>query len=236
MNSKRFASSGVKWLAAGIGLSAASYVAYAGATWLRYGKPRPANGENADRVLDIFMPVYDVVDRHAVHVDAPADVTYSAATQIDLQNCAIVRGIFKAREVMLRSKPVDANRPRGIVAETKSLGWGVLSESAGREIVMGAVTKPWDANPVFVALPPDEFAVFEEPGYVKIVWTLRADSDGTDQSVFRTETRALATDVEARRKFRWYWSFLSPGIVIIRVAMLPAVKAEAERMWRQLAA
>ena len=47
--------------------------------------------------------------------------------------------------------------------------------------------------------------------------------------MFRTETRAVATDAAARAKFRRYWSFLSPGIVLIRWLMLGPVKAEAER-------
>ena len=94
-----------------------------------------------------------------------------------------------------------------------ALGWGVLAEIPGREIVVGAVTRPWMAQVVFRALPPDEFARFHEPGYVKIVWTLRADPIGADESVFRTETRAAATDPSARIKFRRYWSFFSPGIV-----------------------
>ncbi len=86
---------------------------------------------------------------------------------------------------------------------------------------MGGVTQPWDPNPVFRALPPDEFAAFRDPGYVKIVWTLRADPVGDGKSVFRTETRAVATDSESRKKFRRYWSLLSPGIIAIRRAMLP---------------
>ena len=77
---------------------------------------------------------------------------------------------------------------------------------------------------------------FQEPGYVKIIWTLRANPDRNGQSIFRTETRAVATDVEARRKFRRYWAFLSPGIIAIRRVMLPAVKAEAERRWIKIAA
>ena len=120
---------------------------------------------------------------------------------------------------------------KALLEEMKELGWGVLAELPGREIVMGAITKPWEPNPVFRALPPDEFQEFQEPGYVKIVWTLRAKSVRNGQSIFRTETRAVATDVEARRKFRRYWAFLSPGIIAIRRVMLPAVKAEAERRW-----
>ena len=70
---------------------------------------------------------------------------------------------------------------------TKSIGWGVLAEVTGREIVMGAVTQPWRANVVFRPLPPGEFSAFKEPDYVKVVWTLRADPAGTSRSIFRTE-------------------------------------------------
>jgi hypothetical protein len=115
----------------------------------------------------------------------------------------------------------------------KSLGWGLLAELPGHEIVMGAVTKPWEPNPVFRSLPPDEFAAFHEPDYVKIIWTLRADPAGNNQSVFRTETRAVATDPKARTKFRRYWSLLSPGIIAIRRVMLPAVKADAEKLYQR---
>jgi hypothetical protein len=94
---------------------------------------------------------------------------------------------------------------------------------------MGAVTQPWKAKVVFRALPPDEFAAFNDPGYVKIVWTLRADPVDATRSIFRTETRAVATDAEARRKFRRYWSFLSPGIIVIRWISLRPLKADAER-------
>jgi hypothetical protein len=236
MKPKQFTRSAAKWLAAGIGISAATYATYVGVTWFRYGKTRQAAGNNADTLLDEFMPDFEVVDRHKVAVGAPAEVTFAAATEMDLENCAVIRAIFKGREWILRSKPDEAVRPRGLVAQTKSLGWGVLAEKPGREIVMGAVTKPWEANPVFRALPPDEFAAFQEPGYVKIVWTLRADPATGDQSVFRTETRAAATDSQARKKFRWYWSFLSPGIIAIRAVTVPTVKAEAERRWRDIAA
>jgi len=229
MDSKRFAGSAGKWFAATIGLGAASYAAYVGMTWLRYGKPKPAEGENADALLDLFMPVYDAVDRHKIRVAAPPELTLSAVTELELDNSPVIRGIFKAREWILGSEPDNTVRRRALLAQMKSLGWGILAELPGREIVVGGVTKPWEPNPVFRSLPPDEFAAFNEPGYVKIIWTLRADPMGNGASVFRTETRAIATDTFARTRFRRYWSFLSPGIIMIRNFMLPRVKLEAER-------
>jgi hypothetical protein len=177
------------------------------------------------------MPVYDVVERHRIEIAAPADITFAAACEQDLMALPVVRAIFKAREILLGSEPDIAVHPRGLLALTKSIGWGVLAEAPGREIVMGAVTQPWHADVVFRALPPDQFVAFNEPDYVKIVWTLRADPLGSG-SIFRTETRALATDATARAKFRWYWSFLSPGITLIRRASLGPLKREAERRRR----
>jgi hypothetical protein len=175
------------------------------------------------------MPAWDVVERHQVRVAAPSDVSFSAACELDLQRSALIRAIFTARAKLLRSAPDVSNRPRALVAWAKTLGWGVLAELPGREIVMGAVTRPWDANVVFREVSPEQFALFNEPDYVKIAWTLRADPAADGASVARTETRAVATDPMARRKFRRYWAFFSPGIVLIRREALRLVKADAER-------
>ena len=114
----------------------------------------------------------------------------------------------------------------------RSLGWGVLADVPGREIVMGAVTQPWMADVVFRAIAPDHFALFDEPGYVKIAWTLRAEPVGDHESMFRTETRVATTDPAARARFRRYWAFASPGITAIRWLSLNPLKREAERRAR----
>ena len=214
----------IKWLA---GLGAAGYAAYVATTWLRYGKPR----KQADDGLDAFMPEYDVCERHAIGVAAPPEIVLAVAKELRLDDSRIVRAIFRGRELILRSKPDQLARPKGLLELTTSLGWRVLSEAPG-EIVVGAVTKPWEANPIFRSISPAEFAAFAEPDYVKIAWTLRADPGADDGSTFKTETRAIATDIGARRKFRAYWALLSPGIALIRALSMPAVKAAAERAWR----
>ena len=87
---------------------------------------------------------------------------------------------------------------------------------------------------MFRALPPEEFADFHDPGYAKIVWTLRADPIGGSESVFRTETRVTTTDAVSRSKFRRYWSLLSPGILLIRRLSLQPLRREAERRARDM--
>jgi hypothetical protein len=103
----------------------------------------------------------------------------------------------------------------------------MLADDAGREIVMGAVTRPWEANVVFHPVPAAQFPQFNEPDYVKIVWTLRADPLGAHTSVFRTETRAMATDARAARKFRRYWAMVSPGVWLIRRLSLEPLRQQA---------
>ena len=218
-----------KWTTGLVGAAAAAYAGYAASAWLRYGHaPSPDNGD-ADDLLDRFLPRYDIVERHRIGVHAPAEVTFAAACDTDLGASPVVRGIFRAREIILGSDPPAASQVRGIVAQTQALGWGVLAEVPGREVVLGAVTKPWEANVAFRAVPPQEFAAFDEPDCVKIAWTLRADPLTPARSMFRTETRAIATDAAARVKFRRYWSLLSPGIIVIRWMMLRPIKTEAER-------
>lgn len=217
------------WFAGGVGLAATSYGAYVGFTWLRYGHPAHPTGEDADPLLDQFIPVYEVVERHHMLVAAPAGITLAAACDMDLQQSLIVSGIFKGRELILGGRPDNVRHPPAFLAQVKALGWGVLAEVPGREIVIGAATQPWVANVTFRALPLDEFEAFKHPGYAKIVWTLRADPINAAESIFRTETRVVTTDPAARSRFRRYWSFFSPGIILIRRVSLGLVKAEAER-------
>jgi hypothetical protein len=227
---------GARWIAAGAGIAAGAYAAYAAVTWLRYGRvARPADAE-ADPLLDRFMPEYEVVERHHVLVQAPASLTYAAAKELDL-NSAIARLLFNARALALGGAITPAPAVRTpFVEQAQAIGWRVLAEIPGQEIVFGAVTRPWDADPGFRGIPASDFAAFNEPDYVKIVLTLRADPGGNDVSIFRTETRACTTDAEARRKFRLYWALAKPGIALIRRLMLGPVKSDAERRAQSAAA
>lgn len=209
--------------------TALGYVGYVATAWYRYGR-KDSRG-SSDPLLDRFLRRYEVRECHARRVSAPAALTFAVAKQASLQRSPIVRAIFGLRSIpsRLRGTPALSGDGRGVVEETLSIGWGVLAEIPGQEIVIGAVTQPWRADVVFRALPPERFAAFAEPGYVKIAWTLKVEPTGPSTCVFQTETRAIATDSTSRSRFRRYWAFLSPGIILIRYEMLRLVAAEAER-------
>jgi hypothetical protein len=114
-------------------------------------------------------------------------------------------------------------------------GWGKLEEDGDRFLVAGASCQPWNVDPAFDRVPPEQFCSYAAPDRVKIAWTLEAEPLGPELTRFATETRAVATDDDSRRNFRRYWRRFGIGIVLIRKLMLPAMRRQAEQRWRQSA-
>lgn len=215
-------------IAAGVALAGVSYGVYVVRTWLRYGQGHAAIPP--DPLLDHFLPNPEVRECHETGVAAPAATTYAAARVVALDQSPVVRAIFRGRELLMGATPrggPQATRP--FLEQMLAIGWGLLADVPGRKLVFGAVTQPWRADVVFRSLPPEMFANFAEPGYTKIVWTVEVEPLDPGTTIFRTKTRVSTTDANARARFRRYWAFLSPGILLIRRETLRLVKREAER-------
>lgn len=218
--------------AAAAAVTGGVYSAYVALAWLRYGHVgRRITGDGADPLLDRFIPDYEVSLRHENRVAAPADLVFREACETELTTSGSIRALFELRDLLLGGRPSAMEPPERLIASMKRIGWSVLAEIPHREIVLGAVTKPWEARPIFRQLSPDDFKKFNEPDYVKIAWTLRADQVTPGRSLFRTETRVVATDRGARAKFRSYWSFFSPGMIVIRWILLRHVRTQAEHLY-----
>ena len=185
----------------------------------------------ASRPLDRFLPHPDVVERFETTVQAPADLVMKVAANFDMQSLKLVKAIFWMRERFMRASRKVPRQPQGILEETRSLGWGLLAEEPGRLVICGARCQPWLAEVKFSALAPGDFASYAEPDQVKIAWTLEAEATEPATTRFVQETRAVATDAEARRKFLRYWRWARFGIISIRLLLMPAIRREAERRW-----
>ena len=225
---------GVRFLLAAVLILVTAYAVCIGVTWYQYGRvqqhPHP---ESTDALLDSFIPAFDVARRQHVRVAAPTETTFSAACEMNLQQSTIFRGIVRTRALVLGSEPdKEKSRALGLIDQAKAWGWGELAEDPGHEILFGAVTQPWAANPVFQALPLDEFVKFQKRGFVKIVWMLRVDPIDRGNSILSTETRVVTADPASHVKFRRYWSWASPGMFLIRWTALRAARDEAERRVR----
>lgn len=183
-------------------------------------------------VLDRFIPRPDRSGRHEISIHAPAELVLDVARDFDMQSVPLVRAILWLRSRLLGARTPAARPPAGLVSEMLELGWGRLAEEPGRFFVAGAACQPWQADVVFTPIAPERFATYAEPGQVKIAWTLEAEALGPALTRFATETRVVATDEQARARFRRYWRVFGVGIVMIRRLLLPAVRREAERRWQ----
>jgi len=190
-------------------------------------------GATEPALLDRFIPRPDARERFETTIRAPAPLVMQVATGFDMQSLPAVRAIFRLREALLGAGAVAPRRPQGILEETTGLGWGILDEQPGQAVVCGARCRPWLADVKFSAIAPQEFTGYAEADQVKIAWTLEAQEVAPGVTRFAQETRVVATDAEAREKFRRYWRWARFGIVAIRLLLLPAVRREAERRWAE---
>lgn len=178
-----------------------------------------------------FIPTPDVRERHSTLVHAPAEVVFQVARAFDLLSVPLIHGIVSLRQRLLNSRRVERS-PQPFLDEALTMGWGLLRSEPGRLFIAGAACQPWLADVVFTPIPPASFAAYQEPGHVKIAWTLEAEPVTPQSARLSTETRAVATDPSARSRFRRYWRWARFGILPIRWVMLPAIRRRAESAWR----
>lgn len=110
------------------------------------------------------------------------------------------------------------------------LGFVVLAEAPGEEMVLGVVAQMWRAGGRMADVEnAEEFMAFSEPGFVKTAMMFRFANRGDGSTLAATEARVLATDAAARRGFRRYWTFVRPFSGLIRQVWLCAVDRRANR-------
>ncbi len=175
-------------------------------------------------LIDDFLPEFDVVERHRIRVRASAERTYEAVRALDLGRSPLVMALFAVRGLLRRGR-----RPGSFTLEDAGrLGFVVLGEEPGVEIVLGLVGRFWQFRGGIRRVEPKAFESFAEPGFAKGAMTFRVDPDGPDASMVHTETRVLCTDPESRRKFLRYWRVIGPFSGSIRREALHLIKHDAE--------
>jgi hypothetical protein len=176
-------------------------------------------------LIDDFLPEFDVVERHRIRVRASAERAYEAVRALDLGRSPVVMALFAVRGLLRMGRRPGSFR----LEDAGRLGFVVLGEEPGVEIVLGAVGRFWQLRGGIGRVEPEEFEAFAGPGFAKGALTLRVDPDGPDASMVHTETRVLCTDPESRKKFLRYWRVIGPFSGLIRREALRLIKKEAER-------
>jgi hypothetical protein len=193
--------------------------------------PKDHDPDHPPALIDEYLPLFDVRDYRATRVPADPAVAYAALRSLDLKRSRIIRILFAIRSLpsRFRSPQPQSIPSTSLLGETLALGWKVLQEVPGREMVVGAVTQPWAPVVRFRGLPGPEFLAFAEPGFTKIAWSIGARCVEPGVTEIATETRVAATDPGARKRFRRYWFLVSPGVRLIRILSLAIIRRDLER-------
>lgn len=129
--------------------------------------------------------------------------------------------------MLYRVRGLPAKGPLTLRDMTR-LGFVVLDEDPGSEIVLGLVGRFWQAKGSFRRVEASDFAGFSEPGYVKAVMNFQVEPAGPGRSTVTTVTRVIATDPGSLRSFRRYWTLIGPFSALIRRRMLSLIRHQAE--------
>jgi len=191
-------------------------------------------------LMDQFLPAYDFAVVHADVFRAPPAKCYRVASELDLFQAPMVRTLLGIRGLPQRvvgtlrgsrkTPGLVASQPTFRIKDMVGLGWIMLGETPGVEMVLGQVSRPWKAVAVSTDAPsaPEQFTSFDEPGFAKIATSLRIDPYGNDSSILTMETRVGITDDESRRRFRRYWLLIGPFSSLIRRMALRLLAAQIQ--------
>jgi hypothetical protein len=187
------------------------------------------------------MPRWDFNEVHSVEIAAgPAD-TFEAireVTALDVRTLVPLMAL-RALPVALRHPRQFASRMRRRLGEGRSRpviqdfldsGFIELGVAPDSEIAFGAIGRFWsliDNQPLEI-VDASAFTAFDEPRYVKGALNFVVEPLG-EGSRITTETRVVATSLDARRAFGRYWRLILPGSALIRRSWLGAIRRRAER-------
>lgn len=179
-------------------------------------------------LIDSFAPNPDAVETHFININASPEVVYRALWTADLGGSLTIKFLLA-----LRSLPEFIAHPRQPLPPDRKVtlqtlidvGFGVLAEQPGKEIVLGVSGRFWRPTGNLSAFNRTDFDAPLPAGLARAVWNFHVEGVN-DQTILSTETRVTCGDPGSRRKFRAYWFFVRPFSGLIRRLMLRAVRRE----------
>jgi hypothetical protein len=187
------------------------------------GSNRPDQQEETDMAtvgmtttLQRTMPVYQFRERHSRLIPASPEVVWQALTTRTFGDLSITRPLVAVRNLGGRR----TSSAKLLLTEGPTT---IFDLDAPRYAIGGSVSRPWQLRPERRTVASiDEFAAFDEPGWVKYLVDFDLTPEG-DATRLSTETRGYSTNDHARRMFRFYWWAIRLGSGVIRHDMLASI-------------
>lgn len=191
-------------------------------------------------LLDGVLPEFEFSRLECVPLAAAPPVAYQAARGLDLLtvHSPLLDAAMWARGLpdRLRGRPVPTPPSLRVADLFDTTGdawerqpWVALGENPGRELVFGAVGKPWQPSIEWRRVEPELFTSFDEAGWAKMAAAFVVHPYGAQRSLLSYEARTACTDPESTARFARYWTLVSLGVGVVLRGALRAVRAAAEQ-------
>jgi Protein of unknown function (DUF5661) len=200
--------------------------------------------DDRKRLIDEFLPVFDISDEAAVMVAAERTTTWNALMDADLIEVGRRRplvGLLGAVRVLpdlvwnvLHGEHPAPALERLTLRDTTALpvsggGWVLLGEQPPEEIALGLVGKFWRPVIEFADVDAAAFGSFSEPGFAKTIYALGTRPLEDGRTLLWATMRTATTDERARTWFRRYWTFgVGAGAHVLAHGLLDFVREKAE--------
>jgi len=182
------------------------------------------------KTLKKMMPSPGHSETIRTFIKAKPEVAWKTVRHFDMAAVPWVRLLFRLRTAAeaLHSHQHSVKRHASIgideIARTNK-GFKILSETPGKEVVVGAIGKFWQLDIPFVEIGPDSFPAYQEPGWAKVAWALTVDPY-LDGSTVSLELRISATDKQSWKKLWRYYRLIGPFSRQIRFSMMKHLQHE----------
>lgn len=172
--------------------------------------------------------------RHAetirTFVKAGPEQAWDTVRHFDMASVPWVRMLFNLRTVtdIPHHSVHGANMHQSIGVDQiarNNKGFMILSETPGKEVIVGAIGKFWHLNIPFMEVTPQDFPGFREPGWGKLAWALSVEPYAGGSSI-SIELRITATDDKSWKKLWRYYHFIGPFSYQIRQSMMRHLQHE----------
>ncbi|MFP3986616.1 hypothetical protein U9R90_03750 [Streptomyces sp. E11-3] len=180
---------------------------------------------------DDWLPRYHWRTHHDRAVRAEPAAAARAVREVRAGDTYILRPLVLVRGIPARLRSRDrewypTKEERILDGLRDGVGAFPLQDDPGGDLVVGFVGQPWKLRQQWLALTPDEYREFDQPGYMKGVMAFSASGRG-ERTLLHTETRIYGTDQASVRRFRPYWLLIEPFSGLIRHDWLAAAARNA---------
>lgn len=172
-------------------------------------------------LIDKYINTFHYNEVHKIEISATPKDIYPLLKTVNFYRSKLVKLLFTIRGLPIRMCSVE-----GFI----KVGFMLLEENVGEEIVIGLIFHPIKFRPISV--PPDEFATFNEGDHVKAVMNFFISGIDEKRSLLSTESRVFCTSAKAKMLFTPYWILIHRFSALIRVEMLRLIKQEAEESFQ----